>query len=30
MQGTVTTTGGKIKIKVVLLGNQMVGKSSLI
>jgi GTPase SAR1 family protein len=30
MQNSVTTTSSKIKIKIVLLGNQMVGKSSII
>jgi GTPase SAR1 family protein len=30
MKNSVTTTSGKIKVKVVLLGNQMVGKSSII
>jgi GTPase SAR1 family protein len=30
MQNSVTTTSGKTKIKIVLLGNQMVGKSSII
>lgn len=30
MNGSVSTVSGKIKIKIVLLGNQSVGKSSII
>jgi GTPase SAR1 family protein len=30
MNGSVSTISGKIKIKIVLLGNQSVGKSSII